>query len=67
MQPHLDSGACVRVLQPWCKPFAGFYVYAPTRAQMPMKIRALIDFLVEKREAIVASRTRGGRAKPGGR
>ncbi|VWC80219.1 transcriptional regulator [Burkholderia lata] len=67
VQPHLDSGALVRVLQPWCKPFAGFYVYAPTRAQMPMKIRALIDFLVEKREAIVASRTRGGRVKPGGR
>ncbi|ABB06312.1 LysR family transcriptional regulator [Burkholderia lata] len=66
VQPHLDSGALVRVLQPWCKPFAGFYVYAPTRAQMPMKIRALIDFLVEKREAIVASRARGGRANTAG-
>ncbi|MFB9126514.1 LysR family transcriptional regulator [Paraburkholderia dipogonis] len=56
VQQHLASGALVRVLQEWCKPFAGFYVYAPTRAQMPAKVRALIDFLVEKREAIAASR-----------
>lgn len=49
VQEHLKSGALVRVLQPWCKPFAGFYIYAPTRAQMPTKVRALIDFLVEKR------------------
>jgi len=44
------------VLQPWCKPFAGFYIYAPTRAQMPAKVRALIDFLVEKREGMAAMR-----------
>lgn len=56
VQPHLNSGALIRVLRPWCKPFAGFYVYAPTRTQMPAKVRALIDFLVEKREAIAASR-----------
>lgn len=46
----------MRVLQEWCKPFAGFYVYAPTRAQMSAKVRALIDSLVEKREAIAALR-----------
>lgn len=53
---HLESGALVRVLQLWCKPFAGFYIYAPTRAQMPAKVRALIDFLVEKREGMSAQR-----------
>lgn len=52
VQPHLQSGALVRVLQPWCQPFAGFYIYAPTRSQMPSKVRALIDFLVEKREGM---------------
>ncbi|MPM90077.1 HTH-type transcriptional regulator PgrR [bioreactor metagenome] len=52
VQQHLDSGALVRVLQAWCKPFAGFYIYAPTRAQMPAKVRALIDFLVEKRKGM---------------
>lgn len=54
VRPHLESGALVRVLQAWCKPFAGFYLYAPARAQMPAKVRALIDFLVEKREAMAA-------------
>jgi DNA-binding transcriptional LysR family regulator len=56
VQQRLDSGELVRVLQPWCKPFAGFYIYAPTRAQMPAKVRVLIDFLVEKRERMVALR-----------
>ncbi|MEK2606986.1 hypothetical protein [Burkholderia arboris] len=50
--------ALIRVLRPWCKPFACFYVYAPTRTQMPAKVRAIIDFLVEKREAVAASRVR---------
>lgn len=51
LRPYLDSGQLVRVLQPWCKPFPGLYLYAPTRDKMPAKVRALIDFLVEKREA----------------
>ncbi len=49
VREQLASGELIRVLQPWCQPFAGFYLYAPTRAQMPAKVRALIDFLVEKR------------------
>lgn len=56
VQQRLDSGELVQVLQPWCKPFAGFYIYAPTRAQMPAKVRALIDFLVEKREGMTGMR-----------
>ncbi len=69
VQPHLQSGALVRVLQPWCKPFAGFYIYAPTRGQMPAKVRALIDFLVDKREGMAALRqppagSRRGRTTP---
>ncbi|MGC3987356.1 MAG: LysR family transcriptional regulator [Pseudorhodoferax sp.] len=46
---HLASGRLVRVLAPWCRPFPGFYLYVPSRAQMPAKIRALMDFLVDKR------------------
>lgn len=49
VQQHLESGALKRVLAPWSKPFAGFYIYAPTRVQMPAKVRALFDFLIEKR------------------
>lgn len=50
LREYLHSGALVRVLQPWCRPFTGFYLYVPTREQMPAKLRALIDFLVEKRD-----------------
>ncbi|MCE4060357.1 LysR family transcriptional regulator [Pandoraea sputorum] len=49
---HLADGSLVRVLRPWCPPFPGFYLYVPSRAQMPAKIRALMDFLVEQREKL---------------
>lgn len=52
LRPYLEDGRLVRVLQPWCKPFPGLYLYAPTRDKMPTKVRALIDFLVEKRERL---------------
>lgn len=45
---HLDDGSLVRVLSTWCPPFPGFYLYVPSRAQMPAKIHALIDFLSER-------------------
>lgn len=45
----MDKGELVRVLRDWCPPFAGFYLYAPSREQMPLKLRAFLDFLVEKR------------------
>lgn len=51
VRKHLRAGSLVRVLQPWCPPFPGFYLYVPSREQMPLKVRALMDFLVEKREA----------------
>jgi DNA-binding transcriptional LysR family regulator len=47
---HLADGSLVRVLRPWCKPFPGFFLYVPSRAQMPAKIRVLMDFLVEQRQ-----------------
>lgn len=55
LRPYLLDGRLVRVLQPWCKPFPGLYLYTPTRDKMPAKVRALIDFLVEKREQLSMS------------
>ncbi|WP_062194186.1 LysR family transcriptional regulator [Caldimonas taiwanensis] len=52
VRPYLQDGRLVRVLQAWCKPFPGLYLYVPTRDKMPAKVRALIDFLVEKRERL---------------
>jgi DNA-binding transcriptional LysR family regulator len=43
--PHLASGALVRVLEDWCQPFAGFFLYYPSRQQQPAALAALIDTL----------------------
>lgn len=52
VRQHLADGRLVRVLAPWCRPFPGFYLYVPSRAQMPAKTRALMDFLIERREQL---------------
>jgi len=43
--PHLASGALVRVLEDWCPPFAGFFLYYPSRRQQPAALSALIEAL----------------------
>jgi DNA-binding transcriptional LysR family regulator len=40
---HLDSGALVRVLEDWCPPFAGYFLYYPSRRQQPAALAALIE------------------------
>jgi DNA-binding transcriptional LysR family regulator len=52
VQDHLSEGRLVRVLRDWTYKHAAFYLYTPSREHMPSKVRALIDFLIEKREAI---------------
>lgn len=42
---HLASGALVRVLEDWCAPFAGYFLYYPSRRQQPAAVTALIDTL----------------------
>ena len=42
---HLASGALVRVLEDWCQPFPGFFLYYPSRRQQPAALVALIDVL----------------------
>jgi len=42
---HLASGALVRVLEDWCPPFAGYFLYYPSRRQQPAALAALIDTL----------------------
>jgi len=42
---HLASGALVRVLEDWCPPFPGFFLYYPSRRQQPAALSALIDTL----------------------
>jgi DNA-binding transcriptional LysR family regulator len=43
--PYVGSGALVRVLEDWCPPFPGFFLYYPSRRQQPAALSALIDTL----------------------
>lgn len=43
--PHLESGKLVRVLEAWCQPFPGFFLYYPSRRQQPAALVALIEAL----------------------
>jgi DNA-binding transcriptional LysR family regulator len=42
---HLAGGALVRVLEDWCPPFAGYFLYYPSRRQQPAALTALIEAL----------------------
>lgn len=41
----LAAGALRRVLLPWSPSFPGFYLYYPSRRQVPPPLRAFVDFL----------------------
>jgi DNA-binding transcriptional LysR family regulator len=43
--PHLASGALLRVLEDWCQPYPGFFLYYPSRRQQPAALAALIETL----------------------
>lgn len=49
IREHLRDGTLVPILTDWTHTQAGFHLYVPTRDQMPAKMRALMDFLIEKR------------------
>jgi DNA-binding transcriptional LysR family regulator len=43
--PLLASRVLVRVLEDWCQPFPGFFLYYPSRRQQPAALSALISTL----------------------
>src|SRR5438309_6337297 len=43
--PHLASGELVRVLEDWCPPFPGFFLYYPRQRQLSAALAALIETL----------------------
>jgi DNA-binding transcriptional LysR family regulator len=43
--PYLASGQLVRVLEDWCEPFAGYFLYYPSRRQQPAALTALTEIL----------------------
>ena len=43
--PHIDEGRLVRVLDDWCDPFAGYYLYYPSRRQPSTAFSLVVDAL----------------------
>ena len=43
--PFVSAGRLVRVLEGWCAPFPGYFLYYPSRRQQPAALTALIKTL----------------------
>jgi len=43
--PYLEKGKLVRVLQDWCQPFPGFFIFYPGRRQQTAALTALVSVL----------------------
>ncbi len=67
VRTYVEAGALTRVLARWSPKFPGFYLYYPSRRQIPPPLRAFIDFLreasrpPEKTRSKSRSPTRGAR------
>jgi DNA-binding transcriptional LysR family regulator len=42
---HFAQGKLVRVLQDWCQPYPGFFLYYPSRRQQTSALTALVNVL----------------------
>ena len=40
-----QAGRLVRVLEDWCPYYPGFFIYYPSRRQVPAALRAFVDFV----------------------
>ncbi|HZX18296.1 MAG TPA: LysR family transcriptional regulator [Pseudomonas sp.] len=45
--PHIEEGRLVRVLEDWCAPFAGYYLYYPSRRQPSPAFALVLEALRE--------------------
>ncbi len=43
--PHIEEGRLVRVLEDWCPPFVGYYLYYPSRRQPSKAFSLVVDAL----------------------
>src|SRR5581483_102231 len=44
VESQLKGGELIRVLDDWCQPFPGFFLYYPSRRQQPAALSALINY-----------------------
>ncbi|WP_434772135.1 LysR family transcriptional regulator [Pseudomonas entomophila] len=55
--PHIEEGRLVRVLEDWCTPFEGYYLYYPSRRQPSPAFSLVVDALCS-REALAKKHKR---------
>ena len=48
-RPCIARAELVPLLEKFCPPFPGFYLYYPTRRNLPLKLRVLVDYLRKRR------------------
>ena len=48
-RPYIARAELVPLLEEFCPPFPGFYLYYPNRRNVPLKLRVLIDYLRQRR------------------
>ncbi len=49
VRPYVERGELVSVLDAYCTPFPGFYLYYPQRRHAPPPLRALVDYLRQRK------------------
>jgi len=52
LEPHIAAGRLVTVLEDWCEPFPGPFLYYPSARQAPSALRAFVDFLQARRRRL---------------
>ena len=63
--PHIHEGRLVRVLEDWCPPFPGYYLYYPSRRQ-PSPAFSLVLNALRYSEASPGRHQLGGRTRKAG-
>ncbi|MBQ0824529.1 LysR family transcriptional regulator [Microvirga terrae] len=48
-RPYISQAELVPLLEEFCPPFPGFYLYYPNRRNLPLKLRVLVDYLRKQR------------------
>jgi DNA-binding transcriptional LysR family regulator len=48
-EPHIAAGRLVQLLEDWSAPFPGYFLYHPSRRQLPPTLAALIAILRERK------------------
>jgi len=63
ISPHVADGRLVQLLGDWCGYAAGPFLYYPSRRQMPVALRAFIDFMRAQSNGVSAP-LNGGQPNP---